>query len=82
MERGTPNRSAICYQERFANKRLGDVLDPPEPGGFAVTAVDWQGTEVGHGRGGPLAEALLRGQPHRATIATTLLKDRIQQLGS
>ena len=28
------------------------------------------------------ALAFLRGQPHRATIATTLLKDRIQQLGS
>ena len=28
------------------------------------------------------ALAFLRGQPHRATIATTLLKDRIQQLNS
>ena len=28
------------------------------------------------------ALAFLRGQPHRATIATTLLKDRIQQFGS
>jgi pyruvate dehydrogenase (quinone)/pyruvate oxidase len=28
------------------------------------------------------ALAFLRGQPHRATIATTLLRDRIQQLGS
>jgi pyruvate dehydrogenase (quinone)/pyruvate oxidase len=28
------------------------------------------------------ALAFLRGQPHRATIATTLLKDRIQQLKS
>jgi hypothetical protein len=27
------------------------------------------------------ARAFLRGQPHRATIATTLLADRIQQLG-
>lgn len=37
----------------------GDV-DPPEPGGFAVTAFSWQGDEVGHGSGGTLAEALLR----------------------
>jgi pyruvate dehydrogenase (quinone)/pyruvate oxidase len=28
------------------------------------------------------AKAFLRGQPHKATIATTLLKDRIQQLKS
>lgn len=28
------------------------------------------------------ALAFLHGQPHRATIATTLLKDRIQQLTS
>ncbi len=28
------------------------------------------------------ALAFMRGQPHRATIATTLLKDRIQQLNS
>jgi hypothetical protein len=34
-----------------------------------------------HGTGGSVG-AFLRGQPHRATIATTLLKDRIQQLGS
>jgi pyruvate dehydrogenase (quinone)/pyruvate oxidase len=26
------------------------------------------------------AQALLRGEPYRATIATTLLKDRIQEL--
>ena len=26
------------------------------------------------------AEAFLRGQPHKAAIATTLFKDRIQQL--
>jgi pyruvate dehydrogenase (quinone)/pyruvate oxidase len=26
------------------------------------------------------AEAFLRGQPHRAAIATTLFKDRIEQL--
>jgi hypothetical protein len=37
----------------------GDVLDPPVPGGFAVTAVDWQGAEVGWGGGDTLAEALL-----------------------
>lgn len=38
----------------------GEVLDPPEPGaGFTATAVDWQGTEVGYGSGGTLAEALL-----------------------
>jgi hypothetical protein len=37
----------------------GDVLDPPEPGGFVVTAVNWQGAEVGYGGGGTLAEALL-----------------------
>jgi thiamine pyrophosphate-dependent acetolactate synthase large subunit-like protein len=28
------------------------------------------------------AEAFLRGQPHKATIATTLFKDKIQQLRS
>jgi pyruvate dehydrogenase (quinone) len=28
------------------------------------------------------APAFMRGQPHRATIATTLLKDRIQQFRS
>jgi pyruvate dehydrogenase (quinone) len=28
------------------------------------------------------ALAFMRGQPHRATIATTLLKDRIQQFRS
>jgi hypothetical protein len=28
------------------------------------------------------AEAFLRGQPHKATIATTLFRDKIQQLRS
>ena len=37
----------------------GDVLDPPMPGGFMATAVDWQGTEIGFGGGDTLAEALL-----------------------
>jgi hypothetical protein len=37
----------------------GDVLDPPMPGGFTATAVDWQGTEIGYGGGDTLAEALL-----------------------
>jgi hypothetical protein len=45
----------------------GDI-DPPEPGGFLVTAVNWQGAEVGHGDGGTLAEALLR--VHRAQART------------
>jgi pyruvate dehydrogenase (quinone)/pyruvate oxidase len=29
-----------------------------------------------------IAQAFLRGQPHKATIATTLFKDKIQQLKS
>jgi hypothetical protein len=29
-----------------------------------------------------IATAFLRGQPRRATIATTLFRDKIQQLGS
>jgi hypothetical protein len=28
----------------------------------------------------PLAEASLRGQPHKATIASALFKDKIEQL--
>jgi hypothetical protein len=42
------------------------------PGSFDLTRPGQTGWEH-HGTGG---------QPHRATIATTLLKDRIQQLGS
>jgi hypothetical protein len=35
----------------------GDALDPPIPGGFTATAVDWQGTEIGYGGSDTLAEA-------------------------
>jgi hypothetical protein len=37
----------------------GDVLYPPEPGGFVATACDWQGAEIGGGSGDTIAEALL-----------------------
>ncbi|MCL2729735.1 MAG: thiamine pyrophosphate-binding protein [Actinomycetia bacterium] len=42
--------------------------EPPMPG------------KVSYDQAKKFATAFLRGQPHRATIATTLLKDRIQQL--
>jgi pyruvate dehydrogenase (quinone) len=47
-----------------------DPAEPPLPG------------KVEYEQAKNFALAFLRGQPHRATIATTLLKDRIQQLGS
>ncbi|MEU9832234.1 thiamine pyrophosphate-dependent enzyme [Streptosporangium sp. NPDC048047] len=43
--------------------------EPPMPG------------KVGHDQAVKFAEAFLRGQPHRAAIATTLFKDKISQLG-
>ncbi|MFI7043084.1 thiamine pyrophosphate-dependent enzyme [Streptosporangium sandarakinum] len=43
--------------------------EPPMPG------------KVGHDQAIKFAEAFLRGQPHRAAIATTLFKDKISQLG-
>ena len=51
----------------------GDVLDPPVPGGFTATAVDWQGTEIGYGGGDTPAEALLRihRRPARAGQGST-----------
>ncbi|MGV9533984.1 thiamine pyrophosphate-dependent enzyme [Streptosporangium sandarakinum] len=44
--------------------------EPPMPG------------KVGHDQAIKFAEAFLRGQPHRAAIATTLFKDKISQLGN
>ncbi|MEU6737744.1 thiamine pyrophosphate-dependent enzyme [Streptosporangium sandarakinum] len=43
--------------------------EPPMPG------------KVGHDQAIKFAEAFLKGQPHRAAIATTLFKDKISQLG-
>jgi pyruvate dehydrogenase (quinone)/pyruvate oxidase len=47
-----------------------DANEPPMPG------------KVSHDQARHFAEAFLRGQPHRAAIATTMFKDRIQQLRS
>lgn len=47
-----------------------DPAEPPLPG------------KVEYEQAKKFALAFMRGQPHRATIATTLLKDRIQQLKS
>jgi pyruvate dehydrogenase (quinone) len=44
--------------------------EPPLPG------------KIEYGQAKKFAEAFLRGQPHKATIATTLFKDKIQQLRS
>lgn len=43
--------------------------EPPMPG------------KVGHDQAIKFAQAFLKGQPHKAAIATTLLKDKISQLG-
>jgi pyruvate dehydrogenase (quinone)/pyruvate oxidase len=47
-----------------------DPAEPPLPG------------KVEYDQAKKFALAFLRGQPHKATIATTLAKDRIQQLKS
>jgi pyruvate dehydrogenase (quinone)/pyruvate oxidase len=45
-----------------------DPNEPPMPG------------KVGYEQAKKFAQSFLRGQPHRAAIATTLFKDRVQQL--
>ena len=37
---------------------------------------------IEYGQAKKFAQAFLRGQPHQATIATTLFRDKIQQLRS
>jgi pyruvate dehydrogenase (quinone)/pyruvate oxidase len=67
-------RQAIQLAFNHPGPALVDVNvnpdEPPLPG------------KVEYDQAKNFALAFLRGQPHRATIATTLLKDRIQQLGS
>ncbi len=67
-------RGAIQLALNHPGPALLDVnvnpAEPPLPG------------KVEYEQAKNFALAFLRGQPHRATIATTLLKDRIQQLGS
>ena len=67
-------RGAIELALNHPGPALVDVnvnpAEPPLPG------------KVEYDQAKKFALAFLRGQPHRATIATTLLKDRIQQLGS
>ena len=65
-----------ALQEAFAHPgpALLDVAvnpdEPPLPG------------KVTYEQAKKFAESWLRGQPHKAAIATTLFKDRIQQLRS
>jgi pyruvate dehydrogenase (quinone)/pyruvate oxidase len=67
-------RSALRLALDHPGPALVDVnvnpAEPPLPG------------KVGYEQAKNFALAFMRGQPHRATIATTLLKDRIQQLKS
>ena len=67
-------KSAIRLALDHPGPALVDVnvnpAEPPLPG------------KVEYEQAKKFALAFLRGQPHRATIATTLLKDRIQQLKS
>ena len=67
-------RGAIQLALNHPGPALVDVnvnpAEPPLPG------------KVEYEQAKKFALAFLRGQPHRATIATTLLKDRIQQLNS
>jgi len=67
-------RGAVQLALNHPGPALLDVnvnpAEPPMPG------------KVEYEQAKKFALAFLRGQPHRATIATTLLKDRIQQLNS
>jgi pyruvate dehydrogenase (quinone)/pyruvate oxidase len=67
-------RGAVQLALNHPGPALVDVnvnpAEPPLPG------------KVEYEQAKKFALAFLRGQPHRATIATTLLKDRIQQLKS
>jgi len=67
-------KSALSLALNHPGPALVDVnvnpAEPPMPG------------KVEYEQSKNFALAFLRGQPHRATIATTLLKDKIQQLRS
>jgi pyruvate dehydrogenase (quinone) len=67
-------RSALTEALAFDGPSLVDVVvdpdEPPLPG------------KVGYDQAKKFATAWLRGQPHKASIATTLFKDKISQLGS
>jgi pyruvate dehydrogenase (quinone) len=66
----------VALEEALAHPgpALVDVMvdpnEPPMPG------------KVTYEQAKKFAEAFLRGQPHKAAIATTLFKDRIEQLKS
>ena len=74
VEQAAGVRGAVQQMLAHQGPALLDVNvnpdEPPLPG------------KVEYEQAKKFALAFLRGQPHRATIATTLLKDRIQQLNS
>ncbi|GAB2934726.1 thiamine pyrophosphate-binding protein [Micromonospora polyrhachis] len=61
-------REALAYDGPALVDVVVDANEPPMPG------------KIKYEQAKHFAEAFLRGQPHRASIATTLFKDKIQQL--
>jgi len=61
-------REALAYRGPALVDVAVDPNEPPMPG------------KVSYEQAKRFAQAFLRGEPYRATIATTLLKDRIQEL--
>jgi hypothetical protein len=59
-----------CLRQRGGSHRQRGCADPPLPG------------KVEYEQAKKFAEAFLRGQPRKATIATTLFRDKISQLKS
>ena len=63
-------RETLAYQGPALVDVHVDPNEPPMPG------------KVSYEQAKNFARAFLHGQPHRAAIATTLFKDRIQQMGT